>query len=232
MPTDPLSTNFLPMPDDFDISSYERVASRLALLHGTYPDTWPEYVAGWIALTHRFRACAEYDESFAEFFERYGGSPQALERHAQERDLYGFFVSGLSVIESFTYGLFAIASMLRSDRFPIQTDDEKRRINPQMVRDKFASVFPGEPVTEELSALMADHTFGEWKDYRNMLAHRGAPGRKISVTIAEPSGAEHRTSAWRNATLDERFTAVRRSWLAGTLGSLLAATADFTTARL
>lgn len=121
--------------------------------------------------------------------------------------------------------------MLRSDRFPIQTDDEKRNINPQMVRDKFASVFPGEPVTEELSALVTDHSFREWKDYRNMLAHHGAPGRTLSVTIAEPSGTEHRTSAWGNARLDDCFTAARRRWLGGTLSSLLAATAEFTTAR-
>ena len=52
--------------------------------------------------------------------------------------MYGFFVSGLSVIESFTYSLFAIASMLRSDRFPMQSDEEKLRLNPQMVKDKFA----------------------------------------------------------------------------------------------
>jgi hypothetical protein len=130
MPTDPLSTMGLPMPDDFDISSYESIASGLAPLHSTYTVAWPDYASGWVALGYRFRACAEYDESFVESFRQHGGSLPPLERHGQERDLFGFFVCGLSVVESFCYGLFAIASMLRSDRFPIQTDDEKRRIKP------------------------------------------------------------------------------------------------------
>jgi hypothetical protein len=220
------------MPDDFNITSYESVASRLAPLHSTHPVAWPEYAGGWVALGHRFRACAEYDESFVESFRQHGGSPPPLERHGQERDLYGFFVSGLSVVESFCYGLYGIASMLRSDRFPIQTDDEKRRINPQMVTDKFASVFPGEPVTQELSALMGNQNFGKWKDVRNMLAHRASPGRRHSITLPVGREAERGTSAWGNLTLSEHVTADRRRWLSNTLGSLLRATANFTTTRL
>jgi hypothetical protein len=227
MPTGPLSTTGLPMPEDLEISSYESIASRLAPLHSTYPVAWPEYAGGWVALGYRFRACAEYDESFVESLRQHGGYPPPAERHGQERDLYGFFVSGLSAVECFCYGLFAIASMLRSDRFPIQTDDEKRAINPQMVTDKFASVFPGEPVTQELSVLMGDQNYREWKDIRNMLAHRASPGRHHSITV--PPGRD--TSAWGNLILDEHVTADRRRWLAGTLRSLLRATATFTAPR-
>jgi len=113
MPTNPLSTIHLPMPDDFDLVAYERIASRIAPLHEVHPDSWPEYAGGWSAIGFRFYACAEYDESFARSFRQHGGSPPPPERYGQERDLYGFFVSGLSVIETFGYGLFAVASMLR-----------------------------------------------------------------------------------------------------------------------
>jgi hypothetical protein len=49
-----------------------------------------------------------------------------------KRDLYGFFVSGLSVIEGFCYALYAIAAMLRSDRFPITTDENKKNVHPKL----------------------------------------------------------------------------------------------------
>jgi hypothetical protein len=147
MPTNSLSTIHLPMPDDFDIASYESVASRIAPLHEVHSDSWPEYAGGWSAIGYRFYACAEYDESFGRSFLRHGGSPSSLERHGQERDLYGFFVTGLSVIESFCYGLYSIAAMLRSDRFPITTNENKKNVEPNMVAAKFASVYPQEPVT-------------------------------------------------------------------------------------
>src|SRR5215212_7163403 len=102
-----------------------RLSTRCILHRGS------SMLGGWSAIGYRFYACAEYDESFSSSFRQHPGLPPALERYGQERDLYGFFVSGLSVIESFFYGLYAIASMLRSDRFSILTDDEKRKIGPQ-----------------------------------------------------------------------------------------------------
>jgi hypothetical protein len=57
MPTNPLSTIHLPMPDDFDIASYEGVASLIAPLHEAHPDSWPEYAGGWSAIGYRFYAC-------------------------------------------------------------------------------------------------------------------------------------------------------------------------------
>jgi hypothetical protein len=57
-----------------------------------------------------------------------------------------------------------------------------------MVSDKFASVFPVEPVTQELTALMGDQNFGELKDIRNMLAHRASPGRHFSITLTTGIG--------------------------------------------
>lgn len=57
--------------------------------------------------------------SRSKYMEAYGGAPPEPERYRQERDLFGFFVSGLSAIESTNYGLFAIASMLDPNRFRI-----------------------------------------------------------------------------------------------------------------
>ncbi len=90
MPTPPLSTNGLPMPDDFEFASYEAIHSRIGPLHDSYRTSWPEYASAWVTLSHRFYACTEYDESFTESVQTHGGAPAPIERHRQERDLYGF----------------------------------------------------------------------------------------------------------------------------------------------
>ena len=140
-------------------------------------------------------------------------------------------MSGFSVIENFCYGLYAIAAMLRSDRFPITTDDNKKNVHPKVVADKFAGVFRDEPVTQKLSALMGDQNYGTWKDMRNVLAHRASPGRHHSITLTVGREAEHGPSLWRNSRLDEQVTVDGRRWLASTLRSLLHTAGNFTTTR-
>lgn len=228
MPTDPLSTNHLRMPDDFEFASYEAVHSRIGPLHGSYPASWPEYASAWTAIAHRFYACAEYDESFTESFRTYGGAPEPIERQRQERDLYGFFVSGLSAIESFCYGLFAIASMQDAMNFPIISAQDKRLIKPRRTAQRFASSFPREDVTKALEDLVNDQNHDEWKDMRNVLAHRSSPGRHLSVTISEGQEAERRTSRWGTIPLDVHTTPSRCRWLAESLRSLLSAANTFT----
>jgi hypothetical protein len=228
MPTDPLSTNHLPMPDDFDRDSYENVFSRLAPLNLTYPIPWGEYAGAWIALSYRFYSCAEYSDSFTESLQTHGGTAQALECYRQERDLYNFFVSGLSAIESFYYGLFAVASMLDSNTFPVQTDEGKRT-KPEGVVRRFLARFPNENVTTTMQNLLADKAYKEWNDRRNILAHRNTPGRLMSIRVTMGRvDANYGPLRWGEIDLDERTTPSRRQWLAETLRDLLSAADTFT----
>lgn len=232
MPTDPLSTNHLPMSDDFDRHSYENVFSRLAPLNVTYPIPWGEYVGAWIALSYRFYSCAEYSDSFTESLQTHGGTAQALERYRQERDLYNFFVSGLSAIESFYYGLFAIASMLDSNNFPIQTAAAKKSITPGRVVEKFLARFEDENVTITMQDLLNDQKYREWNDRRNILAHRITPGRRMSITVTMGTDdSDYGPLRWGEIYLDERTTPSRRRWLAETLRHLLSAADTFTATR-
>src|SRR5215213_7597260 len=96
-----------------------------------------------------------------------------------------------------------LAQALRSDRFPIATEDDKKKIYPQVVADKFTSVFPNEPVTCAINDLMDDQGFKAWKDLRNILAHRSSPGRHFAITLG--GGEEHRTSQWAAMRVDENL---------------------------
>ena len=57
--------------------------------------------------------------------------PFRPERFIQEDALFGFFVNGLSVIESFFYGLYWIGSMVDTNSFPVLT--ENKPITPPVV---------------------------------------------------------------------------------------------------
>ena len=237
MPSNPYAINDLQTPNDFDRDSYEDVRTRLAPLQNTHFEPWIEYTGAWIALSYRFKACAEYSESFTESFLNYGASPSdEKERYHQERDLYGFFVSGYSAIESFCYGLFFIASMLDTvkypiqTKFPVQTEEHRKDISPESTEKKFRAAFSGQDITKALDRSVNDVKYQEWKDRRNMLAHRVKPQRLMSIgssTAGKPN-ATYGPVRWGEIHLDKDTTDSRRQWLAKTLRDLLSAADAFT----
>jgi hypothetical protein len=60
-------------------------------------------------------------------------------------------------------------------------NEGKKKIPPQMLADKFTSVFPNEPVTRAINDLARDQNFKAWKDIRTILAHRSSPGRRFAL---------------------------------------------------
>jgi hypothetical protein len=139
MPTPPISTTGLRMPDDFEYEAYEAVYRRIAPLNESYSLRWPEWSGAWAGVAYRFCACAEYSEAFTRSIRRHGAAPtESVERYRQERDLFGFFVNGLAAVENTCYALFAIASMLNPASFPLiesdlprETLEKKQKKNPE-----------------------------------------------------------------------------------------------------
>jgi len=73
--------------------------------------------------------------------------------------------------------------------------------------------------------LNNNQDFKKWKDVRNFLAHRVAPGRKHFL-----GGPQDGETLWLNGIQIDTFTtASKRKWLAGTLRTLLEAAETFTT---
>ena len=223
------------VPEDFPLVAYEAVATRINARQSANPIAWPEFAGAWNAVAYRFRGCTEYHQSYTESVRREGDAQAQPERYFQERDLIGFFVTGLATIDSLFYGLFAIASMLDDKTFKIETDGQRRKISLNTdTLTLFSNAFPGAMITDALRDLQRDQDYQNWKTMRNILSHRSAPGRQIRVNIQAGPGREKRQISQESAfwmghvPIDELTTATKRKWLVKTLGDLLNATDAFT----
>ncbi len=215
-----MSTPQLELPDDFEYESYEAVSSRINPLRESYPLQWMEFTTAWQAVANRFLACAEHDEAFTQSIKMHD-APQQPERFYQERDLFGFFMTGLSVVESTCYGLYAIGSMLDEVYFPLKKPKNKRAISPERTADRFRTTFPNEGISRTLNKVIESQEYDDWNEVRNILAHRGSPGRTIHRTIG-PGADTHGDALWLNGIpLNASTTPSRRAWLADTLQLLL-----------
>jgi hypothetical protein len=146
------------MPDDFANEPYDCTYERVADVLGNQqpqPPIWPEYSSAWLGITNRFRSCAEYDKPFTESVGKFGDTPDWPERYKQERDLFGFFVNGLSAIECACYGLFAVSAWLNPSGFAFRTDAEKSRASPESTLKRFEISFPNDGLTRTLRQIQS-----------------------------------------------------------------------------
>jgi hypothetical protein len=234
-----VSTFGIELPDDFPKGPYEAIHAQV--------NSGPRdanvdchYRGAWNAVANRFLSCTEHDAAFNESVRRAGNAPGHLERYIQDNSLFGFFVTGLSVIESFFFGLHAIAAMTGSSNFPMQSDAQLRQVTPESTISRFETAFPADPILVSFESIRTKSGEGksvnappyeEWREVRNVLAHRSAPGRIITPTNVPGSQIP---DVWRlkDLAIDESLTASRRQWLTGTLADLLAATERFVLTRL
>jgi len=206
--SDPLITVGIIMPQDFPQTKYEAIHQHCQPKIEANPDEkWDEYMFAWNAVAYRFSALAEHDEKFRSAFSGTG----AKDRYIQERELFGFFVTGLSTIEAFSYGLYFLLSVEHPDSFPV---DNRRAITVKKTTGCLRAALPDEPLTPRLEDLLIDQTFISWEEIRNVLAHRGAPGRNISL------GSSEDTWKLEDIPINPDLTKSRREWLAGLLNEL------------
>jgi hypothetical protein len=82
------------MPPDFPRELFEKIYTA-ALPHHANP-THPQFIGAWSAVSHRYKALAEYDERFTHSIERDGPGASFQVRYEQERDLFGSASNGPS----------------------------------------------------------------------------------------------------------------------------------------
>jgi hypothetical protein len=230
------------MPNDFPILPYDNVHKRIVARNATTPipnNLLDHYQGAWNAIAYRFRACAEHSDAFTASIQRVGVANPLEERYNQERDLFGFFLSGLSTLESAAYAFFAIGSILDSSQFPMQTNADLRKVSLRFTGDKYAAFYPTDALTTKLVQLQTSPEFEAWGSLRNILAHRTAPGRHHinSATINFATGAvtNQQTKAEMKGLavpLDNTTTVTRRSWLSQTLNEVVDAAERFTATHL
>jgi hypothetical protein len=222
----PLSINELIPPDDFPADQFEALYQKLGGAHGK-SDEYGEYIIGALyAIPYRFKALAEYDESFRSLIRDHGTGPGQPFRYMQERDLFGFFSNAHSVFDAFCFALFAIGSLLDSANFSLATDADERNVTWSTMLRAYGKAFPTDPILSELEKIWKDTE--ELRDIRNSLTHRGVGSRAFGVsTDASTTPEGTTTSRLNNMLLELDTTSARRSKVACLLRLGLDATDTF-----
>jgi len=237
-------------------TNYEKITDQ-------YHDDWQllhrfeydHFYSAWVGVAFRLRACAIHSENFTTVFQKTQGTAQGEDVYQEDDALFGFFVNGLSALESFYYSLYALGTLIvtptqepsvpPSAQFPLLThlvDPAHRRVSPRSIvpkktHDVYTKVFPGLPMTELLGRIQKDEMYKEWSEIRNIVAHRvGTVGRTIQYqgpfgfSSNEPPLA---VKPWgTDLLLDATTTAARYTWLRETINTALEETAAFTAQKL
>src|SRR6185437_12921839 len=105
------------------------------------------FAGGHNGVRLRLRACADYSKEFIECVRRTGDAPEPENRYLQERQLFGFFVSGISALDCFCFLLYFAAAQLQPTKFHTQKPGQIQSINRKYTAEAFTRVFPNESIT-------------------------------------------------------------------------------------
>jgi hypothetical protein len=194
MPPHVLGSNGLTVPADFPGPGHDEVRQLVdAALKGlgADPRIRIQFYLGWNAVADRYLSTCEYGEEFANSLDRYGAAPAQPHRHEQERAFFGFVVSGLACLEAAAYSSYALAAASDPGSFPFVRPGNRRGVSIEATRDRLRRTQPGQPLTAALITLCDSTRYAEWGQIRNVLVHRGLPGRLMSMTNAVVQGTEY-----------------------------------------
>lgn len=225
-----LSTNGLVPALGFPVASYEAVHAKVNSKWSTHA-LYEHYAGAWNALAYRFQGAVNAGESLASSFATHGASPIPQERFRQEHELFNFFSAGFSAFESSFYATFTIGAFLKPTDFPLHSPRDQQRVSPSQTVQAFKRAFPSDPLGDVFDALFADPAFQRWREVRNVLTHRTAPGRRIYVSIGAD---EEQPVEWKmnNIALDENLVPDRLNDLARLIDSVVAGIDVFLTNRI
>jgi hypothetical protein len=181
----PLKTNGLVMPGDFPTDHYNAIYDQtLAQVAAATPD---QFAGAWNAVAYRFLAMTDEEQTFTALV--VNTAPEPPIRYQQERSLFGFFSNGFSVFEATFYALFALGALLSPSHFPIATAKDQQKISPHATSAAFAKAVSTDPINAVIGGLLSNTEFIEWREIRNILTHRAAPGRTFFVSIGDVADA-------------------------------------------
>ncbi|HVB22302.1 MAG TPA: hypothetical protein VNG51_10185 [Ktedonobacteraceae bacterium] len=239
-------------------TNYEKITNKdhddWHLLHRF---EYEHFYNAWAGVAYRLRACALHSENFTATFQRTQGVMHGEDTYQEDDALFGFFVKGLSALESFYYSLYALGTLIvtsteepsipPSTQFPLLThlvDPDHPGISPRSITPKktyeaYNRAFSGLSLTNLLGHLLEDERHKQWSEIRNILAHRVAfAGRTTEYPFALPFGASFNepplsVKPWgMDLVLDATTTASRYPWLRNTINTALEETAAFTAQHL
>jgi hypothetical protein len=136
----------------------------------------------WQAVRYRFRICTECNDQFKALLAnpseswRAGWGDEEL-TYKIERCIYIFFMSSLSVLESFGFCLYFLGAALRPSDFP--HFDKPKKITLEATSKAFMTAYPKASITKRLAELLQEPEFTWIERLRNILAHRVSGRRSV-----------------------------------------------------
>jgi hypothetical protein len=221
----------LVLPTGFPDGLFEDVKHRIVPSFRNPSPEIDNVLGAHNGVRYRLRACVDYSEEFVKCLRQVRGVPAMEGRYRQEKQLFGFFVSGIAALESFNFFIHFAAAQLKPSVFPIQKSEDIRAISRKATAEALAKEFPGDALTVALNNLAKDPKLKEWLRVRNVLAHRTAPGRVVYGSMNPNSRAP--APDWKidpagPIKIDENLTPPRLQWLVCTLSDLVLAADPFT----
>jgi len=217
-------------PSAFPDLLFEQVEARIVAKMPSPSILQENFLGGQNGVRYRLRACMDYSEEFVQSIRQRRTTPAQDDRYQQERQLFGFFVSGIAALDCFNFFVYMSAAILSPNAFPIKTTGNTRNIKRKSTAALFSVQFPGTEISDALMKLSDDPKLGEWEDLRNVLAHRAAPGRVVyaSIGTSKPDpDPDWKIDLTRSIKIDENLTPPRLNWLISTLANLVSAADQF-----
>lgn len=163
----------------------------------------------WQAVRYRYRSCAECNDDFKQLrakasqpFKKGWSDEELLYRF--ERCIYLFFMSGLSVFDSFAFCLYFYGNALQPDGFPLISTPKK--IDRKRTGMAFQATFPSAALTGLVFSLQSDPMlttndarFVAIDTVRNLVGHRISGRRSVlfsSGAAADGSYRPGRKESW------------------------------------
>src|SRR5262249_27910880 len=179
----PLTVNGLLMSADFPAALFERGYVRVRQRAVTHRHQFDHFAAAWNAISIRYLALAASGDEFARLIVQPDAGADPQNRYQQESHLFGLFSNGFSAFEAYFYGMFAVGALLRPGDFALETPKEQQAVSPTSTGIAYRRHFVGDPVLAAFDAVFQDTAYREFREVRNILTHRTAPGRRIFVGI-------------------------------------------------
>ena len=210
----------------FPVAQYESVQKRMGPQQPLHPEMYRHYAGGWNAVRNRAIGCQKCADEYTSLFTKQGVSPAQEARIAQDNALFGFFAYALSTIESWFFAMHAVASILHPADFPMTTDSDLKDIMPTLASQRFDAAYTKSAISNAMKRILSEPTYKEWKDLRNVLVHRSAPGRHFF----QPDRSTPRDADWvgMGIVLDHDTLASRYPWLTSVVETLVDAADKFT----
>lgn len=210
-----LNTTGIEVPDNFPADDYTKIHDIITTHKVNYESLWKEHGIAWNALSYRYKSLSEYNDKYLELI-KLGNAPQPKIRSEQEEIIFNFFVTGFSILDIIAYSIYMTASIVDDVNFPVN-DQIKPNIDIGMVKNKLGSYFTSEKITTYLDQLVTSTEYQEWKSIRNILIHRGQPGRDHYL-----GGAKDGIAEWiYGLNIDEHTIMRKFSWLDNQVSELM-----------